>query len=317
MYRGGGGRLHRARRRRRGAAAPTTRPGSTHSRRDALRRSPRRRRRGGGPAPSGAARRPGRVRAAGWEGSSAVGEARRARRPAGESDCALHGLRDHEGGEGFRLQRRGRWDRRGAHREDHVTVEQGAERDDAAGERIAAGVGEGLELRARQIGIGGDDGQGGIRSGAAPLSAQRGAALGEVPDGVEEVPSGCRAPPTALTTTSAATTTSPARAAQVPTPPFIAWPIPAALPTVQPVPAPTDPSATSGPAASQARAASSAVGQRGGRPVLPRSKTTAVGTMGTTPAGPTGRPRPRSRSQRITPSAAPRPYAEPPVRRIA
>src|SRR5205814_14192 len=59
--------------------------------------------------------------------------------------------------------------------------------------------------------------------------------------------------PTALRTTSAPTTTSPARAAQVPTPPFIAPRGPSALPTVAPVPAPTDPSGISVAAAAQAR----------------------------------------------------------------
>src|SRR6266550_4448095 len=48
-----------------------------------------------------------------------------------------------------------------------------------------------------------------------------------------------------------------------------------------------------------------------------KSKITAVGTIGTMPADPTGRPRPRSLSQRITPSAAPSPKAEPPVSRTA
>src|SRR5207244_5308714 len=72
-------------------------------------------------------------------------------------------------------------------------------------------------------------------------------------------------------------------------------------------------------AALHARYASSPVGQRSAFEPGARSKSkiTAVGTIGTTPAGPTGNPRPRSRNQRITPSAAPRPYADPPVRRIA
>ncbi len=117
--------------------------------------------------------------------------------------------------------------------------------------------------------------------------------------------------PTAFSTTSAPTTMSPPLAAQLPTPPFIAARGPSAFPTVAPVPAPTDPSATSPPAeaAAHARYASSAVGQRSALPPGARSKSkiTAVGTIGTMPADPTGRPRPRSRSQRITPSAAPRP----------
>src|SRR6266581_127054 len=146
------------------------------------------------------------------------------------------------------------------------------------------------------------------------------------------VPSAARAPartapapsrmlPTAFRTTSAPTTMSPPLAAQLPTPPFMAARGPSALPTVAPVPAPTDPSATSPPpdAAAQARYASSAVGQRSALPPGARSKSkiTAVGTIGTMPADPTGRPRPRSLSQRITPSAAPSPKAEPPVSRTA
>ena len=144
------------------------------------------------------------------------------------------------------------------------------------------------------------------------------------------VPSGPRAPastapdpsrmlPTAFSTTRAPTITSPPRTAQVPTPPFVAARGPSAFPTVAPVPAPTDPSATSPDAAPHARYASSAVGQRFALPPGARSKSkiTAVGTIGTIPAGPTGSPRPRSCNQRITPSAAPSPYADPPVRRIA
>ena len=46
-------------------------------------------------------------------------------------------------------------------------------------------------------------------------------------------------------TTSTPTTMSPPVAAQLPTPPFMAARGPNALPTVAPVPAPTDPSATS------------------------------------------------------------------------
>ena len=143
-------------------------------------------------------------------------------------------------------------------------------------------------------------------------------------------PSGPRAParidpdpsrmsPTAFTTTSAPTTMSPRRTAHVPTPPFMARPGPSALPTVAPVPAPTVPSDTSADAAPHARYASSAVGHRSALPPGARSKSkmTAVGTIGTTPAGPSGSPRRRSRSQRITPSAAPSPYAEPPVSRMA
>src|SRR5437899_1511584 len=59
--------------------------------------------------------------------------------------------------------------------------------------------------------------------------------------------------PTALRTTNAPTTTSPAASAHVPTPPFMAPRGPSALPTVAPVPAPTDPSAIALEAAAQAR----------------------------------------------------------------
>src|SRR6266702_1429011 len=132
-------------------------------------------------------------------------------------------------------------------------------------------------------------------------------------------PESSRMFPTAFSTTSAPTTISPPVAAQLPTPPFMAARGPNALPTVAPVPAPTEPSATLADAAVHARYASSAVGQRSALPPGARSKSkiTAVGTIGTMPADPTGRPRPRSLSQRITPSAAPSPKAEPPVSRTA
>src|SRR5438093_9238310 len=78
--------------------------------------------------------------------------------------------------------------------------------------------------------------------------------------------------PTAFSTTSALTTTSPARTAHVPTPPFMAPPGPSALPTVAPVPAPTDPSGISVEAALHARYASSPVGQRSAFEPGPRSK---------------------------------------------
>src|SRR2546428_250281 len=61
-------------------------------------------------------------------------------------------------------------------------------------------------------------------------------------------PRASRTSPTAFTTTRAPTTTSPDRTAQLPSPPFIMPVSPAALPTVAPVPAPTEPSANAVPA---------------------------------------------------------------------
>src|SRR2546422_7243386 len=87
------------------------------------------------------------------------------------------------------------------------------------------------------------------------------------------LPSAARAPariapepsrtlPTAFSTTNAPTTMSPPLAAQLPTPPFMPARGPSALPTVAPVPAPSDPYATSPSpyAAEQAREGGSPLG---------------------------------------------------------
>ena len=79
--------------------------------------------------------------------------------------------------------------------------------------------------------------------------------------------------------------------------------MPSAFPPVVPVPAPTEPSATAVPAASHAAAPISGVGRAAKRPNGIRSKTTAAGTIGTTPV-PMGKPRPARSIHRITPSAA-------------
>ncbi len=122
--------------------------------------------------------------------------------------------------------------------------------------------------------------------------------------------------PKAFTTDSAPTTRSPERTDHEPSPPFIAAFGPTALPTVAPVPAPTEPSGTMVDAAPQACMPISGVGRASKTPSGSRSKITAAGTMGITP-GPTAKPRFRDSSQRMTPSAAASPYADPPHKVIA
>src|SRR5205085_4937118 len=115
------------------------------------------------------------------------------------------------------------------------------------------------------------------------------------------------------TTATAPTCHDPLVSRAQPKPPFMARDGPAILPTVAPVPAPTEPSAKSlGIAISHASYAIAGVGRASNRPSGARSKITAAGTIGTTPPG-TAKPRPRSSIQRITPAAASSPYADPPV----
>src|SRR5690606_28699865 len=114
----------------------------------------------------------------------------------------------------------------------------------------------------------------------------------------------------AFTTANAATTTPPGnRTLAVPTPPFRVL-----CASVAPAPAPTHPVRT-GPslAADAARYPHSASGRFAGSPPLPRSKTTAAGTIGTTTPDRTSTPRPCSSHQHCTPDAAANPYALPPV----
>ena len=118
------------------------------------------------------------------------------------------------------------------------------------------------------------------------------------------LPSESRTSPKAFTTARALTTTSPRCSDQVPIPLFIIPSAPRTFPTVAPVPAPTEPSATSVPAASHASYPASPSGHLGSP--NDRSKMTAPGTIGTTPT-PTSKPRPRSANHLNTPSAAPRP----------
>ena len=122
------------------------------------------------------------------------------------------------------------------------------------------------------------------------------------------------AEPAAFTAASAATVVPSSRTAlAVPIPPL-------RPPTRAPVPAPTTPCAT-GPsaAASTAAAPVAAVGRSAGSlagPPRPRSNSTAAGTIGTTAPG-TGKPTPAAASRAITPSAAARPKALPPLRTTA
>ena len=90
----------------------------------------------------------------------------------------------------------------------------------------------------------------------------------------------------------------------MPTPPL-------STPTRAPTPAPTVPMATSVPAVSAAARPNSAFG-RHFQPPTGRSKITAEGTIGTTPSS-IATPRPCSSSHSITPSAAARPKALPPL----
>src|SRR5439155_179738 len=131
---------------------------------------------------------------------------------AREPDRTLHGGWHRERGERLDLEWRGGSDGGSAEREHHVAIEQRAVGDDASRQCVARRVGERPQRHP---------------AGTAP-------------------PAPTTSPP-ALTPTSAPTTTSPPSpaAAHVPTPPFIAARGPSALPTVAPVPAPTDPSATS------------------------------------------------------------------------
>ena len=97
-----------------------------------------------------------------------------------------------------------------------------------------------------------------------------------------------------------------------PIPAFIGPPLPvprpADLPTVAPAPAPTFPSSTGdSDAASAARYPQSGPGRTFGSPPNQRSIRIADGTIGTTPAAPTGYPMCRSSSHLTTPEAASRP----------
>ncbi len=130
-------------------------------------------------------------------------------------------------------------------------------------------------------------------------------------------PSSFTTSPRALTAARAPTRRSPSSSTAVPMPPGADRSSPDILATVAPVPAPTCPSRTSSLAASQAARPSVGPGRARGSPV-PRSNSTAAGTIGTrTPESPTSNPIPRSSSQPITPSAAARPKALPPVRSTA
>jgi hypothetical protein len=112
--------------------------------------------------------------------------------------------------------------------------------------------------------------------------------------------------PAAFTTASAATVTAvPSRSTTtdaIPTPP---WSPPARAP----VPAPTAPRPARRRAFRMARSPNSGPGRRPKSPPRPRSKTTAVGTTGTTwpGSGPTGTPSCRRSSSAITPSAVANP----------
>ena len=102
--------------------------------------------------------------------------------------------------------------------------------------------------------------------------------------------------PTALTATRAATTSPLGSVMEaLPTPPFIARPIPASLPTVAPAPAPTLPDRTGSPVAPTAAwYPHSGPGRTVQSPPTPRSYRMAALTIGTRTTGPTGYPTPCS-----------------------
>jgi hypothetical protein len=121
-------------------------------------------------------------------------------------------------------------------------------------------------------------------------------------------PSAASTSPQALTTATAATSAAPARIVAHPTPPGSRRPRQA--PVDAPAPAPTRPVASGSPRQAASAAARPAAASGGPVPTE-ASNTDMPTTMGTGPAG-VGKPRPRSRSRPITPSAAARPNAEPP-----
>ena len=118
--------------------------------------------------------------------------------------------------------------------------------------------------------------------------------------------------PSAFTAARAPTTKpSGSVTAAEPRPPRMARSGPNIFPTDAPAPAPTLPTATgSEEADSAARNPDSAFGRTVGSPT-PKSNRIAAGTIGTT-LPPTGNPTPSPSKNRMTPSAAAKPYALPP-----
>src|SRR3984957_18097774 len=124
-------------------------------------------------------------------------------------------------------------------------------------------------------------------------------------------PSGISADPTEFTATMAPTVSPPPKSIDAdPTPP-------STNPAMAPRPAPTDPKAKSGPAACKALAPRARYGGSSPHvlsPPLPRSCSTAAGTMGM--AGDPARnanPMPWAERAAVTPSAAARPNTDPPA----
>ena len=123
--------------------------------------------------------------------------------------------------------------------------------------------------------------------------------------------------PTALTAETAPTMSGPSWNARAPRPAFMQRSGPASLPTVAPVPAPTQPSSkpvslrsTLSSASRTARMPFMLEGRTSARPKA-RSNRQLEQTMGTLPT-PTSRPMPRSSSSCMAPEAASSPKAEPP-----
>ena len=116
--------------------------------------------------------------------------------------------------------------------------------------------------------------------------------------------------PAGLQATRAPTVASPSRTAAVPRPPGTAYSRPRHFPTVAPRPAPIRPETAGSPRAASTAAAHPSSGP--GVRATGRSNRAAATTIGTTPAE-VGKPWPRSARNRMTPSAAASPNADPPA----
>ena len=145
---------------------------------------------------------------------------------------------------------------------------------------------------------GSGSGNGGASGGAVEPASRR--------------PSSPTTSPIALTIASAPTTASSARADADPRPPGTRWSAPFHFPTVAPAPAPTCPVASGPPCSAAVKAATPSSGPGRMPPELTRSYTAAAGTIGTFPPA-VEKPRPCASSDRITPSAAASPNADPPA----
>src|SRR5581483_2474614 len=123
-------------------------------------------------------------------------------------------------------------------------------------------------------------------------------------------PSAATTSPAGLAATRAPTVASPSRTEAVPSPAATPYSRPRHFPAVAPRPAPTRPETAAAPRAASTAAARPSSGP--GVRATGRSNSAAPTTIGTTPAA-VGKPCPRSARNRITPSAAASPKADPPL----